>query len=114
MRISDWSSDVCSSDLRRGAHGSQAVDRHAAIGGVGQRRTAHDAAARPEHGVLGQRHPGVVPGVRPFLMRLGLAMLIIGVPVPVPFEHPECALEPAAEALAHRLYFPTRTRTTGG
>src|SRR3546814_2343512 len=45
MRISDWSSDVCSSDLRgfRATEGAAEVDAHAIIGGLRiadrQRRT---------------------------------------------------------------------------
>src|SRR3546814_18926101 len=50
MRISDWSSDVCSSDLRR----HDDVDA-AAVGqaGVGQRRRLVDAAADLVHDALG-------------------------------------------------------------
>src|SRR3546814_3498331 len=40
MRISDWSSDVCSSDLRAVI----GVGDHRRIGGVGETRPAEDAA----------------------------------------------------------------------
>src|SRR3546814_1291339 len=35
MRISDWSSDVCSSDLRRCDDGSTSAPSHQPIGGAG-------------------------------------------------------------------------------
>src|SRR3546814_3496508 len=43
MRISDWSSDVCSSDLRHDVGGE-----HAVLDEGGQRRHRHEAAAHLE------------------------------------------------------------------
>src|SRR3546814_7598462 len=53
MRISDWSSDVCSSDLRRERRRT-AVNRMEAIGFhiIGKARRAADAA--DEHGIFGR------------------------------------------------------------
>src|SRR3546814_1212142 len=53
MRISDWSSDVCSSDLA-GARALQEVDVEA--GGDRQRHLAEGAQQRRIHGEVGQRH----------------------------------------------------------
>src|SRR3546814_2561650 len=47
MRISDWSSDVCSSDLR---HGILAVQSLPADDGAGERRLRTAAGARGEQG----------------------------------------------------------------
>src|SRR3546814_10765391 len=56
MRISDWSSDVCSSDLR---HGEQA-----AIDGAAGGRDGHDAAQRAELVALdlGEGHDCFIDG----------------------------------------------------
>src|SRR3546814_8880632 len=64
MRISDWSSDVCSSDLQlqesagrhqaAGARALQEVDVEA--GGDRQRHLAEGAQQRRIHGEVGQRH----------------------------------------------------------
>src|SRR3546814_16592183 len=53
MRISDWSSDVCSSDLRRERRRT-AVNRMEAIGFhiIGKARRAADAA--DDHGIFGR------------------------------------------------------------
>src|SRR3546814_4982686 len=48
MRISDWSSDVCSSDLRRCRHSVVAFFRHAQrITGLGKRTASEARAIRP-------------------------------------------------------------------
>src|SRR3546814_11466489 len=65
MRISDWSSDVCSSDLRHeGELGFQliAARRHQQVGEIHRRRThAHANLARPGDGnrPVRERDPGM-------------------------------------------------------
>src|SRR3546814_13245683 len=56
MRISDWSSDVCSSDLRAGAHGRQIRAGHH----VHRRRSGHRADRREAVMPIGRlNHVGV-------------------------------------------------------
>src|SRR3546814_2384918 len=66
MRISDWSSDVCSSDLRHeGELGFQliAARRHQQVGEIHRRRThAHANLARPGDGnrPVREHDPGMI------------------------------------------------------
>src|SRR3546814_12722794 len=46
MRISDWSSDVCSSDLRAGVIAAFGVGRHLALEVADERRNILDAAGQ--------------------------------------------------------------------
>src|SRR3546814_12823127 len=64
MRISDWSSDVCSSDLRPGSHRALALDhQHARLaeraGDVLVARAGHEQVRPPEPGRL--LAPGLAP-----------------------------------------------------
>src|SRR3546814_10247964 len=69
MRISDWSSDVCSSDLSAQAPGSPR--RRASSAALDARRSAPSAAASTPVVVAGQREAGLA---RP----LGLVHRLIG------------------------------------
>src|SRR3546814_14057018 len=64
MRISDWTSDVCSSDLQRGGNaGVERIERRQARIAVGQRRRLGGEAAPPlRHAVVAvlQSHLGAV------------------------------------------------------
>src|SRR3546814_17919705 len=55
MRISDWSSDVCSSDLKQGTN-SIAFDRHRVGIGRFDREVGHLVDVRVVHSVMRQCH----------------------------------------------------------
>src|SRR3546814_2569318 len=59
MRISDWSSDVCSSDLKSGAPGDAGAESR--MGGQRGGIEGRDAAPATGHALLPQEGVGLIP-----------------------------------------------------
>src|SRR3546814_4377253 len=87
MRISDWSSDVCSSDLARALAARKEVGQHRNRGGRQRRFAAADAATAQHHLPIGpgeraQSGPETPRGNAPGDQ--ALARTVVGAPRPRP------------------------------
>src|SRR3546814_20156365 len=86
MRISDWSSDVCSSDLQPRGAPDRWRDRAHAVDARAVRPACHQLPDRPPHAVRGVVTPRSSPSARrsredvmkPIFLPLGAALLTCG------------------------------------
>src|SRR3546814_9398974 len=116
MRISDWSSDVCSSDLVAGRAGALSGKAERALGCIGERGSRHVGnmrlfpALRLNRGILGKHIGGAVQPSMPFgrhARRLGRAVVdhpappaLLGLIIDIALRIlPDAAAEPAGMEL---------------